>query len=244
MGIVLILDSWVKAQCSFGVTLLPPSSGQKGRPWINPSLQLGSFHVGLVSTEFKVNSSEARVSGGGRLHTVALRPTLLYGEQDPRLLPSLIHLSEKMDGHLLRFAGSGGRQQITYVGKLISSVYSYTLGAKHAWEEVPLLMSTQHWSLWSLRACHAIVIYWRPHIASSCPIPVIHGYESQRSRSASGYTTQGGSRRQVPTHPDFTGKGLLSRARDEIYNGSKYDKVGIFGGSSVNTQEVWLMTLK
>lgn len=54
--------------------------------------------------------------GRGRLHTVALRPTLLYGEQDPRLLPSLIQLSEKMDGSLLRFAGSGGRQQITYVG--------------------------------------------------------------------------------------------------------------------------------
>jgi hypothetical protein len=46
-----------------------------------------------------------------------LRPTLLYGEQDPRLVPSLIHLSEKMYNSLVRFAGSGGRQQITYVGK-------------------------------------------------------------------------------------------------------------------------------
>ncbi|GFG32093.1 hypothetical protein Cfor_06863 [Coptotermes formosanus] len=55
-------------------------------------------------------------NGRGRLHTVALRPTLLYGEQDPRLVTSLIHLSEKMDGSLVRFAGTGGLQQFTYVG--------------------------------------------------------------------------------------------------------------------------------
>jgi hypothetical protein len=64
-----------------------------------------------------VGNVDTRLSGRGRLHTVALRPTLLYGEQDPRLVTSLIHLSEKMDGSLVRFAGTGGLQQFTYVGK-------------------------------------------------------------------------------------------------------------------------------
>ncbi|KAJ9583899.1 hypothetical protein L9F63_021756, partial [Diploptera punctata] len=52
----------------------------------------------------------------GHLYTVALRPTLLYGELDRHLIPSLIRLSEKFDGTLPRFAGAGGRQQLTYVG--------------------------------------------------------------------------------------------------------------------------------
>jgi hypothetical protein len=71
----------------------------------------------MVRDDWKISNIGAPISGRGRLHTVALRPTLLYGEQDPRLVPSLVHLAEKMDGSLVRFAGSGGRQQITYVGK-------------------------------------------------------------------------------------------------------------------------------
>ncbi|XP_069703833.1 3 beta-hydroxysteroid dehydrogenase/Delta 5--_4-isomerase type 1 isoform X2 [Periplaneta americana] len=54
--------------------------------------------------------------GGGHLYTAALRPTLLYGEQDPRVVTGIVRLSDKLDGLLPRFAGSGGRQQLTYVG--------------------------------------------------------------------------------------------------------------------------------
>lgn len=36
-------------------------------------------------------------------------------------------------------------------------------------------------------------------------------------------------------HSDFIGKGLLRRARVEIYKDIKYDKIGAFGGSCVNT---------
>jgi hypothetical protein len=39
------------------------------------------------------------------------------------------------------------------------------------------------------------------------------------------------------TRSDFIGKSSLPRARDEIYNGSEYDKNGTFGGSGVNTQD-------
>jgi hypothetical protein len=70
-----------------------------------------------LGARLKVSNVDTRVSGRGHLHTVALRPTLLYGEQDPRLVTSLIRLSEKMDGSLVRFAGPGGVQQFTYVGK-------------------------------------------------------------------------------------------------------------------------------
>ncbi|PSN41461.1 3 beta-hydroxysteroid dehydrogenase/Delta 5--_4-isomerase type 3 [Blattella germanica] len=54
--------------------------------------------------------------GNGFLMTVALRPTLLYGELDTHIIPDLIRLSKMFNGVLPRFAGSGGRQQITYVG--------------------------------------------------------------------------------------------------------------------------------
>jgi len=70
-----------------------------------------------LGARLEVNNVDTRLSGRGHLQTVALRPTLLYGEQDPRLVTSLIRLSEKMDGSLLRFAGRGGVQQFTYVGK-------------------------------------------------------------------------------------------------------------------------------
>jgi len=70
-----------------------------------------------LGARLKVNNVDTRLSGRGHLHTVALRPTLLYGEQDPRLVTSLNCLSEKMDGFLVRFAGPRGVQQFTYVGK-------------------------------------------------------------------------------------------------------------------------------
>lgn len=70
-----------------------------------------------LGAHLKVSNIDTWLLGRGRLNTVALRPTLLYGEEDPRLVPSLIQLSEKMDGALVRFSGPGGLQQFTYVGK-------------------------------------------------------------------------------------------------------------------------------
>jgi hypothetical protein len=70
-----------------------------------------------LGTRLMVSNVGTRLSDRGHLHTVALRPTLLYGEQDPRLVTSVIRLSEKMDGSLVRFAGRGCLQQFTYVGK-------------------------------------------------------------------------------------------------------------------------------
>nr|CAD7571432.1 unnamed protein product [Timema californicum] len=53
---------------------------------------------------------------GGYLRTIALRPTLLYGEQDCRLVTPLLKMARLQNGRLVRFAGPGGKQQITYVG--------------------------------------------------------------------------------------------------------------------------------
>ncbi|XP_023718357.1 3 beta-hydroxysteroid dehydrogenase/Delta 5--_4-isomerase type 2 isoform X2 [Cryptotermes secundus] len=91
---------------------LPPSCDYERQ------LLLPGYPASKLRAEKLVLAANGRplADGRGRLHTVALRPTLLYGEQDPRLLPSLIQLSEKMEGTLMRFAGPGGRQQITYVG--------------------------------------------------------------------------------------------------------------------------------
>ncbi|KAJ8679873.1 hypothetical protein QAD02_015660 [Eretmocerus hayati] len=55
--------------------------------------------------------------GNGLLHTTALRPTLLYGEGDPHLLPRILQLARNRgDNSLPRLSYIPGKQQITYVG--------------------------------------------------------------------------------------------------------------------------------
>ncbi|XP_059613602.1 3 beta-hydroxysteroid dehydrogenase/Delta 5--_4-isomerase type 4 [Phlebotomus argentipes] len=50
------------------------------------------------------------------LRTVALRPTILYGECDERFFPLLMRIGVRFGGQIPRIAGVGGKQQLTYVG--------------------------------------------------------------------------------------------------------------------------------
>lgn len=50
------------------------------------------------------------------LKTVALRPTLLYGECDERFFPAIMRLSIRFKGKIPRIA-EGGKKQLTYVGE-------------------------------------------------------------------------------------------------------------------------------
>uniref|UniRef100_A0A1B0CYW6 3-beta hydroxysteroid dehydrogenase/isomerase domain-containing protein n=1 Tax=Phlebotomus papatasi TaxID=29031 RepID=A0A1B0CYW6_PHLPP len=50
------------------------------------------------------------------LRTVALRPTVMYGECDERFFPLLMKIGARFGRQIPRIAGSGGKQQLTYVG--------------------------------------------------------------------------------------------------------------------------------
>ncbi|XP_008216462.1 3 beta-hydroxysteroid dehydrogenase/Delta 5--_4-isomerase type 4 [Nasonia vitripennis] len=55
-------------------------------------------------------------NGKDALLTVALRPTLLYGEGDSHILPEMLKIAKSRGDYLLRVTGPGGKQQMTYVG--------------------------------------------------------------------------------------------------------------------------------
>lgn len=50
------------------------------------------------------------------MKTVALRPTLMYGEEDLGFFPTVMKLADRWDGKLVRIA-EGGKKQLTYVGE-------------------------------------------------------------------------------------------------------------------------------
>ena len=56
-------------------------------------------------------------TGKETLKTVALRPTLLYGEGDTHLIPLILKIAKNRNNCLPRISGAGGKQQITYVGE-------------------------------------------------------------------------------------------------------------------------------
>lgn len=55
-------------------------------------------------------------NGEGVLLTTAIRPPIIYGEEDSWYFPSLIKISEKFNGRIPRIAGAGGKHQIVYAG--------------------------------------------------------------------------------------------------------------------------------
>lgn len=57
-----------------------------------------------------------RCARAGALATVALRPTVMYGEGDQRFVPSIMRLAHRFDQRIPKLAGAGGKQQLTYVG--------------------------------------------------------------------------------------------------------------------------------
>ncbi|XP_024941878.1 3 beta-hydroxysteroid dehydrogenase/Delta 5--_4-isomerase type 2 isoform X2 [Cephus cinctus] len=55
-------------------------------------------------------------NGLGTLRTTSLRPTLLYGEEDSKLVSNILMIAKKGNYSLVRPAGAGGKQQLTYAG--------------------------------------------------------------------------------------------------------------------------------
>lgn len=51
------------------------------------------------------------------LLTVALRPTMMYGEQDHLFMPTIMKVAHNFNQQIPKFFGPGGKHQITYVGK-------------------------------------------------------------------------------------------------------------------------------
>ncbi|XP_011503426.1 PREDICTED: 3 beta-hydroxysteroid dehydrogenase/Delta 5--_4-isomerase type 1 [Ceratosolen solmsi marchali] len=81
-------------------------------------LIFGEYAASKLKAEQIVIKSNGKLlkNGKGQLRTVALRPTLLYGEGDPHLLSIILHVAKNRGNCLPRLSGTGGKQQITYVG--------------------------------------------------------------------------------------------------------------------------------
>lgn len=53
----------------------------------------------------------------GELLTCAIRPTVIYGEEDPYFFPTIAKATKKTGGLIPKLLGAGGKHQITYAGK-------------------------------------------------------------------------------------------------------------------------------
>lgn len=74
----------------------------------------------MVASTLLYNSLEKLcLTGKDTLKTVALRPTLLYGEGDTHLIPLILRIAKKWNNSLPRISAAGGKQQVTYVGKFM-----------------------------------------------------------------------------------------------------------------------------
>lgn len=56
--------------------------------------------------------------GSGELVTTAIRPTVMYGEEDHLFFPTMAKWANKFGGVIPRFLGAGGKHQMTYVGNV------------------------------------------------------------------------------------------------------------------------------
>jgi len=57
-------------------------------------------------------------NGTGELLTTSIRPTVLYGEEDPYFFPTLAKITKKTGGIIPKVLGAGGKHQMTYVGNV------------------------------------------------------------------------------------------------------------------------------
>ncbi|XP_046401480.1 3 beta-hydroxysteroid dehydrogenase/Delta 5--_4-isomerase type 1 [Ischnura elegans] len=90
-----------------------PSSISKDKGLITPGYPYSKLRAETIVLE--ANGSPLR-NGNGVLKTVALRPTLLYGEEDYKFVPEICKLADACDGRLIQISGIGGKQQVTYAG--------------------------------------------------------------------------------------------------------------------------------
>ncbi|ETN66772.1 hydroxysteroid dehydrogenase [Anopheles darlingi] len=55
-------------------------------------------------------------NGSEKLKTIAIRPTVMFGECDERFVPNIIKVALKYNGAIPKIAGPGGKQQLVYAG--------------------------------------------------------------------------------------------------------------------------------
>lgn len=58
------------------------------------------------------------VSLTGELITVALRPSIMYGEEDHRFFPAVAKVAHKFGDVIPKVLGAGGKHQQAYAGKV------------------------------------------------------------------------------------------------------------------------------
>ncbi|XP_023246176.1 3 beta-hydroxysteroid dehydrogenase/Delta 5--_4-isomerase type 1 [Copidosoma floridanum] len=101
----------------FGVTasVIYKTESKLEAPEDGARLMFGEYAASKLRAErIVLKANNTPLSDGGVLLTTALRPTLLYGEGDPHLLPEILRFAKHRD--LPRLCGLAGKQQMTYVG--------------------------------------------------------------------------------------------------------------------------------
>ncbi|XP_075217878.1 3 beta-hydroxysteroid dehydrogenase/Delta 5--_4-isomerase type 1 [Lycorma delicatula] len=72
----------------------------------------------LKGEQIVLAADNTYLRNGGKLRTVALRPTLMYGEEDFRMMPFIMKVANNFEGSIFRLAGLGGKHQLTYAGNV------------------------------------------------------------------------------------------------------------------------------
>lgn len=104
---------------TFSIILNQTESKAK-TPSTDSQFLIPGFPASKLRAEKMVLSSYGLKLSNGKdhLNTVALRPTLMYGENDERgFFPAIMRLAHRLDGKIPRIA-EGGKKQTTYVGNV------------------------------------------------------------------------------------------------------------------------------
>ncbi|CRK96173.1 CLUMA_CG009602, isoform A [Clunio marinus] len=88
-------------------------------PSTDSQFLIPGFPASKLRAEKLVLSSHGTklINGKDHLNTVALRPTLMYGECDERFFPTIMRLAVRWNGKIPRIA-EGGKKQLSYVGNV------------------------------------------------------------------------------------------------------------------------------
>ncbi|XP_022185867.2 3 beta-hydroxysteroid dehydrogenase type 7-like [Nilaparvata lugens] len=70
----------------------------------------------LKAEQLVLSAHNTELSNGTKLQTIALRPTMMYGEEDRGVLPFIMSVANYYNGTLQQIAGFGGKHQMTYAG--------------------------------------------------------------------------------------------------------------------------------
>ncbi|XP_043276606.1 3 beta-hydroxysteroid dehydrogenase/Delta 5--_4-isomerase type 4 [Venturia canescens] len=108
---------------------------KSGTPENGDKLIFGEYAASKLEAEKLVlrANEKSLANGKGVLHTLSLRPSFLYGDGDEKFIGKFLKIGKNRGNSLLRLAGVGGKQQITYVG---NAAWAF-ICAKNALRESP-----------------------------------------------------------------------------------------------------------